>query len=246
MSKAVEWLVDDLIEHGDVSGILLAGIGKSSAKVVVIVHRRREYYRRGQAMKGIWVEQYCDTFERLMKAVKSKGEAYIRILRSGDILYDPEGHLSELTRLAKRTDLQYRKPQNKRGMWQGLFRNLVEYNRVPDERMREHVIDILKQEWGKSPTYMMEAQWDAQWVDLNELKSDIGVLSSEIFIKEIEERVIFQQKKIWNDEPIEPIIAVRNELMWLIDGYARAFALTRVGLNEVMAYVGKLKGFMGP
>jgi len=99
---------------------------------------------------------------------------------------------------------------------------------------------------GKSPRYLRDAKWVALWVDLNELKLDVGVLASDLFLKEIRERTEFQQERIMNNEPIEPVVAVKNRWLWLIDGYARLYALTRLGLKQSMAYVGQVKGFLGP
>ena len=248
MLEAVELLVNDLKKNRDVAGILLASTEKSGARVAVMVNERREYYRRGQAMNGVWIEQYFNTFERLIRAIRNKDKAHVYIIKSGDILYDPEEHFSELRGLAKRIELEGEKTLSKSEgeVWQWIFRSLVQYCRVPSTGIREYIITILRKEWGEIPTYLMEAQWNTQWIDLNELRLDIGVLASDLFMKEIRERMRYQQTRIWNDEPIEPIVAVRNRWLWLIDGYARTYALERLGLNESMAHVGRVEGFAGP
>lgn len=251
MSEAVKWLVDDLKSQSDVAGILLTAMEKSCVNVVVVARQRRRYYRRGRTMKGMWIEEYFNTYERLMEAIRRKEEAHIHIFKKGRVLYDPKGHVSELRELAKRTLPKYKESEEDlskilREPWRRIFRSLIKFRRVPDKRISEHVLAVLRGEWGESPRYLMQAQWAVRWVDLNELMLDIEVLASDLFMKEIGERMKFLQTRIQNDEPIEPIITIENKQLWLIDGYARLYALTRLGLKESMAYVGHVKGFTGP
>ncbi|MFB0503142.1 MAG: hypothetical protein ACETWE_04850 [Candidatus Bathyarchaeia archaeon] len=248
MSETVERLVQDLKGHSDVAGIHLAAMEKSGIRVVVVLDKRRDYFRYDRTLNGIWIEQYFNTFERLREAIKKKEEAHTYIFQCGGVLYDPEKRVTELMRLAKRTVLRRNgiPCTNGNEMWRKAFRSLVEYRVVPNTGIGGHVMAILKKEWGKSPGYLRDAKWAAQWVDLNELKLDVGVLASDLFLKEIRERTEFQQERIMNNEPIEPVVAVKNRWLWLIDGYARLYALTRLGLKQSMAYVGQVKGFLGP
>jgi len=117
----------------------------------------------------------------------------------------------------------------------------VKYKIVESSRIKDYLLELLGKEWdnpkGEDYDNIKRVKWSIQSLNLDEIILDQDLLNEPDFKKDIQMRVEFQKNKILRNEPIPPLV-VMYEDKYLIDGYARFFALKELKIKEAKVYLG--------
>ncbi len=118
----------------------------------------------------------------------------------------------------------------------------VKYQVVESFRTKEYLLELLDREWNsqKCGDYnnIKRVEWIIQSLKLDEIALDQDLLAEPEFKKDIQKRVAIQKNNILRNKPITPLVVMYKN-KYLIDGYARFFALKELRIKEAKVYFGK-------
>lgn len=119
---------------------------------------------------------------------------------------------------------------------------IVKYKVVESSRIKGYLLGLLGKEWdnpkGEDYDNIKRVRWSIRSLNLDEIVLDQDLLKEPQFKKDIQKRVEFQKNKILRNKPITPLVVMYKN-KYLVDGYARFFALKELGIKEAKVYFGK-------
>jgi len=116
----------------------------------------------------------------------------------------------------------------------------VKYQIVEESRIKDYLLELLAKEWdpkGEDYSNIKKVKWSVQSLSLDEITLDQELLIDPDFQKDVPRRVEFHRNKILHNEPIMPLVIMYKD-KYLVDGYARFFALKKLGIKEAKVYLG--------
>lgn len=124
---------------------------------------------------------------------------------------------------------------------------------ISSDEIKQHIEKNLRPEWTRNAGSnekeleqnervlgaMSRADWLLEIISLDSAFLDPRDLNRPAFVKDVAERTAYQNHKLDEGIPIEPIIAVYTHVYDVCDGFHRVLALRAKGERFVLAYVGR-------
>lgn len=121
---------------------------------------------------------------------------------------------------------------------------MVVYEILDSRQIKRHLLKKLANEWRDDPSgpadiaLIKRCKWNTKMLGRQQITLAEDVVTDPHFIESLKERVQTQMLLIQDERPISPLVII-GENRLLVDGYARFFALEKLGASEITTYWGR-------
>src|SRR3989339_135816 len=118
----------------------------------------------------------------------------------------------------------------------------IKYFLIAEKNIRDFVIGVAEKEWDREDFVkygndLYKSEWKLQEVKIEDIKPNPDLLATEVFQKDLQERIKKIREILNKGQSISQLI-LRGQDFLIFDGYARYHVLKERNIKKCLAHVG--------